>query len=227
MGLPKPTIHGLVKTLLMEGYLSQDKRTRKYMVGLRVVELGSIFADNLKINQVGRELVQRMSTSTGQNARIAIWDNDSMLITYNAFPSVEHLIFQQVGPRVPAYCTAIGKAVLSTLDDADLKGYLDREPLLRFTPNTMTDRPQLMKCLKNVATKGYASENGEFLFGMSCVAVPIYDESFKAIGSISLSGISDILSEKNLSKLIPILIQTGLELSRRMGYYPETTLTRK
>ncbi len=221
MDLPKPTVHGLVQTLLAEGYLSQDDQTRKYMVGLRVVELGSIFAGNLKINQVGGELVQRMAASTGQHARIAIWDNDSMLITHNAFPSIENLIFQQVGPRVPAYCTSIGKAVLSTLDDADLTDYLDRIPLLRFTPSTITEKSQLMSFLRDAVAAGYASENGEFLLGMSCVAVPIYDASFKAMGAISLSGTPDILSEKKLSEVVPLLIQTGLEISRRMGYHPE------
>ena len=222
MELPKPTVHGLVQTLLEEGYLSQDEQTRQYMVGLRVVEMGSIFAGNLKINQIGGELVQRMAANCHQHARIAIWEKYTMLISFNAFPSVESLIFQQVGPRVPAYCTSIGKAVLSTLDEEALSAYLERTEIIRFTPGTITDKKELAACLEEVAVNGYAPENGEFLLGLSCVGVPIYDDSFKAIGAISLSGTPEILREERLSEIVPQLIQTGLELSRRMGYHPET-----
>lgn len=222
VNLRKPTVHGLVQTLLEEGYLSQDEQTRQYMVGLRVVELGSIFAGNLKINQVGGELVQRMASGSGQHARIAIWDRDTMLISFNAFPSEESMVFQQVGPRVPAYCTSIGKAVLSTLNEAELEAYLERVPLQGFTPATITEKEKLQKCLKKSIANGYASENSEFFLGMSCVAVPVFDATFKAMGAISLSGTSDILESERLDEIVPLLIQTGLEISRRMGFHPES-----
>lgn len=227
MALPKPTVHGLVQTLLGEGYLGQDEQTRQYTVGLRVIEMGSIFAGNLKINQVGGELVQRMAAKCQQHARIAIWDNDTVLVTFNAFPSVESMVFQQVGPRVPGYCTSLGKAVLSSLDEAELAEYLDRTELIRYTQTTITDRQQLCDGLKKMAEQGYVTENGEFLMGTCCVGVPIFDESFKAIGSISLSGTPDILSEKQLSIVVPAIIQTGLEVSRRMGFHPEALPSRR
>lgn len=222
MNLPKPTVHGLVQTLLGAGFLSQDEHTRRYTVGLQVVELGSIFAGNLKINQAGAELVQRMAVSCCQHARIAIWDKDTMLITHNAFPSLESPTYQLIGPRVPAYCSSIGKAVLSALDDAGLTAYLERTPLQRFTPSTITDREALRDCLQEAAMQGYATENGEFMLGLSCVAVPVFDGSLRVTGAISLSGTPDILSGERLAEVVPLLIQTGQEVSRRMGYYPES-----
>ncbi len=222
VGLPKPTVHGLIQTLLEEGYLSQDVQTRQYSVGLRIVEMGSIFSGSLKINQVAGDLARRMAVSSGQHVRIAIWDNDTMLVTYNAFPSIDYLTFQQVGPRVPAYCTAIGKAALSTLDEAEFAAYLERTPLQRYTASTITDMKVLEECLGKAVADGYATENQEFLLGMSCVAVPIYDVTRKAIGAISLSGTSDILEKNRLGELVPILAQTGREISRRMGFFPES-----
>lgn len=221
-GLPKPTVHGLVQTLLEEGYISQDEQTRQYAVGLRVVELGSIFSGSLKINQVAGDLVRRMAVSTGQHVRIAIWDNDTMLVTYNAFPTVDHLIYQQIGPRIPGFCSAIGKAVLSALEERELAAYLDRTSLQKFTANTITSRKKLEKFLRRVAADGFATENQEFLLGMSCVAVPVFDASLKAVAAISLSGTPDILETDRLAELVPILVQTGFEISRRMGYFPES-----
>jgi len=222
MGLPKPTVHGLVQTLLGEGYLNQDEETRKYSVGLKLVELGSLQAGNLKINQVGGDLVQRLAVNTGLHARIAIWDHDSMLITLDAFPSVENIVLQRVGPRVPAYCTAVGKAVLFTMGDVEISAYIERNTLHRFTHNTITDTVQLKERLKAALESGYVTENNELLLGMSCVAVPIFDASCKAMGAISLSGTPDSIKGKRLSDVVPRIIQTGFEISRRMGYFPET-----
>lgn len=227
MSLPKPTVYGLVQTLLREGFLCQSEATRKYSVGLKVIEMGAVFAGNLKINQVAGELVQRLALNTGLNGRIAVWDSDSMLITLNLFPAMEFSHFQQVGPRVPAYCTAIGKAVLSTFDEADLAAYLNRSPLFRFTQTTITDQQLLHEDLVTSRELGYAQENGEFLLGLSCIAVPVFDGQAEAVGAISLSGTPQSLSDQRQTEVVSLLIQTGYEVSRRMGYRPEMVLASK
>ena len=98
MALPNTTVHGLVKTLCQEGFLSRDPRTRQYSMGLKVVELGTQLASTLRINQMGADLSQLLSISTGQSARIAIWNDGSILITLNTFPSVQYIQYQPVGP---------------------------------------------------------------------------------------------------------------------------------
>ncbi|MFH2131277.1 MAG: IclR family transcriptional regulator [bacterium] len=221
MDLPKPTVHGLVHTLLEEGYLQQDHQTRKYAIGLKVVELGLLFSSSIRINQVGGELVQRLAVSAQHNTRIATWDKDAMLITLNAFPTVEYFQMQQIGPRVPAYCTSIGKAVLMTLSEAELKGYLERVRLQAYTANTITNQSRLRADLEKARENGYAAEKSEFLMGMCCVATPVFDHAGKAMGAISVSGTIDLFNDKLSSKILPQLIQTGLEISRKLGYYPE------
>ena len=225
MGLPKPTVHGLVQTLHEDGFLSQDHETRKYAIGLKVVELGTILASNLKINQVGNEAVQRLSINTQHSAKIAIWDNDSMLITLNAFPTVDYFHYQQIGPRVPAYCTGIGKAVLSALPQSELSVYLNNTQLYSFTPNTLTSKEQLLHCLEKARQTGYATEKSELLVGVGCIAVPVFDQTGSAIAAISLSGTPDILLDEKLKEVVSQLIQTGIEVSRRMGYRPEAIQT--
>ncbi len=223
MGLPKPTVHGLVQTLHDEGFISQDVQTRKYSVGLKVVELGVLLAGNLKINQIAADLVQQLALNTQQNARIAIWDADSMLISQNLFPAIEFTQFQQIGPRVPAYCTGIGKAVLSTLTAARMDEYLEKTPLFRFTPHTITERGPLLRCLEEARENGYAMEKGELLQGLGCVAVPVFDFTGDAVGAISVSGTPDILVKKLLADIVSQLIPIGIEVSRRMGHRPEVS----
>lgn len=221
MDLPKTTIHGLVQTLAKQGFLNQDPETKRYTLGLRLYELGTLLPGTLKINQVGTELVQRLAINTGLISRIAIWDNNSVLITQNLFPTAEFFPYQQLGPRVPAYCTALGKAVLSTFIKTELERYLNITEMTKFTPHTVTSKKRLVQELKTYQQQGFAVESEEMFLGLSCIGIPVFDQSRKAIGAISLSGRPEILEEPALMGLIPELKETGMELSRRLGYFTE------
>jgi len=221
MDLPKTTTHGLVRTLAKQGFLNQDPETKRYTLGLRLYELGTSLPGTLKINQIGTELVQRLAITTGLIARIAIWDSNSMLITQSLFPTAEYYPYQQLGPRIPAYCTALGKAVLSTMIKPELVQYLTAIELTKFTSQTVTIKKQLIQELKTSEQQGYTKESEEMFLGLSCVGIPVFDHSRKAIGAISLSGRPDILMTETLKDLVPDLKETGMELSRRLGYFTE------
>ncbi|MBW2366603.1 MAG: IclR family transcriptional regulator C-terminal domain-containing protein, partial [Deltaproteobacteria bacterium] len=102
-----------------------------------------------------------------------------------------------------------------------IEDYLDKIPLIPINPNTIADKHTLRQCLKEAQENGYATERGELIMGIGCIAVPIFDFTGKAMGAISLSGTPDILVNKLLPEVVANLIQTGIEISRRMGYRPE------
>lgn len=220
MKLPKPTIHGLVQTLIDEGFLIQDKETRKYSLGLKIYELGIFLSGTLKINQVGGGLSQRLAKNTGQMVRLGLWDRDRVLITMNLFPATDDTFFFRqlgLGPQVPAYCSAVGKAILSTFTEDQLKGYLGRIELKRHTSHTITDPVALMENLKEARKKGYAWECEEYLNGLSCIATPIYDDSGDPVAAVSLSGGPEFLKLPNLAELSDKLRATAAEISMGMG----------
>ena len=65
MGLPKPTVHGLVRTLVKQGFVQQDPQTRKYRLGLKIYELGIVLAGSLDINQRGAGVAYQLASQTG------------------------------------------------------------------------------------------------------------------------------------------------------------------
>lgn len=220
LGLSKTTIHGLVKTLVARGFLSQDPETRKYSLGLNLYELSSTLAGTLKINQVGTPAAQRLARELKMLVRIAIWDNGTMLVAQNLFPDVQDIQLNQLGPRVPAYCSGIGKAVLSALSADSLDDYIDGVRLSSFTRHTITQKDALRKEIEASRIRGYALDNEEFLMGVACIAVPIIDHTAQPVASISVSGGPDYLKNKNLAAHTKKLKQTASEISRYMGHYP-------
>lgn len=221
LGLPKPTVHGLVRTLMKQGFVKQDPQTRKYRLGLRIYELGIILAGNLDINQRGAGLAYQLAKQTGLVSRIAIWDRDSALLTVNIEPRSHLLFAHQIGPRIPAYCSALGKALLAFLDPGELRGYFDRVKLKPFTANTITQKKQFQKELEETRRRGYSIDREENALGLACIGVPIFGVGGRLEGAISVSGdAKDIY--KRMKALLPELLKTGKEISRSLGYFPES-----
>jgi DNA-binding IclR family transcriptional regulator len=222
MNLAKPTAHGLIQTLVDNGFLLKDSDTKKYSLGLKIYELGIFLSGTLKINQAGYQALQRLSKKTGLMARIAIWNNGDVLVTLNLMPDVQIPMFQQLGPSVPAHCTGIGKAILSTFTPETLENYLSVTGLEKYTENTITDKSRLIRELEASAKRGYCLEKEEFMKGLSCIAVPVLNSSGKVEGSVSLSGNATLKSAFSFEELVSSLINTAGEISINLGYYPKS-----
>ncbi|SCY86747.1 IclR family transcriptional regulator [Desulfoluna spongiiphila] len=221
LGLAKPTIHGLVQTLADEGFLSQSDETRKYALGLRVYELGTCVISHLRVNQIGGAAVQRLARQTSLMSRIAIWDRDMVLVTLNRFPHDQCPPFTNLGPKVPAYCSAVGKAMLSTLPAEALATYFSQTRLVPLTPKTLTDEKALRDELTRARGLGYACESEEYIMGLACISAPLFDHSGRACAAISVSGAPELLEREEMPAIATDVMRTAGEISFALGFTPD------
>jgi DNA-binding IclR family transcriptional regulator len=222
LGLTKPTVHGLVQTLTMRGFLSQDPETRKYSLGLKIYDLCTFLASTLKVNQVGAAPAHQLANSINHMTRISIWDQNSTLVTLNILPGSKIKNFQTLGPRIPAYCSASGKAMLAWFHEKEISSYVKKTPLDSHTKNTITDKKYFLKELRQTKEKGFASDNEEYLPGMACVSCPVFDHTGQPTAAISVSSVPNILFGKGLDRITKEMKVTAKEISHSMGYTPKT-----
>jgi len=220
MGLAKGTAHNIINTLLQGGFLKQDPETRRYLLGHKLFTLGTIMAGTLEINQKGGGLAHQLAGRTGLVCRLAIWDNDAALVTLNAAPHYADSLSQQIGPRVVAYCSAIGRALLAYLKPQDLDAYMNDVELAPFTPRTVTDKSKLREILKQTIDQGYALNHEELIVGQTSIAATIFRSDGMLAAAISLSGSSDKIMGQQKSNVITDLRRTAIEISRYMGHFP-------
>lgn len=220
-GLARPTVHGIVQTLAGRGFLDQDPETRKYALGLTIYELGTLLSGSLSINQVGAAPAQRLARASGRMVRLAIWDRDTVIVTLNIVPETDIGTGYPLGPRVPAYCTAIGKSILLAMTGEEVRSYLNGLDLVPYTETTRTDRAMLIKEIDASRLNGYAVDEAEYLPGFFCIAAPVFDRTGRPVGAVSISGDEDILQEETRTSLSRRVMATAAEISRSMGYTPE------
>ncbi len=216
--LNKGTVWGLVTTLEQQQFLQQDPATRKYGVGPKLFELGMVYVSNLEINVKGARPAQSLAARTGLNARIGILDNGSVLITFLAVPRAEDYMSHQIGPRTPAYCSAIGKAVLANFEPAQLKEYLQNVDLVRHTRTTIVNRKQLRTELEETRKRGYSITREEMIPGLAALGAPIFGVNHELVGAISISESPGIVLGKRMEELGYELMRTAASISREMGY---------
>lgn len=220
MGLPRATVHGLVRTLLHNGFLQQDPASRKYSLGFKVYELGAILGSSLEINRKASAPLHELARRTRLEARISIWDRDSVLLTMGASIRSQ-AFFARIGPRMPGYCSASGKVFLAYMSAEDLEGYLGRTKLARHTATTLVTRSHILKETREIRMRGYATNRDELIHGLVAFAAPIFGRSRGVDATISISLMSGKIEKKAEPGLIEELLKSAALISRDMGYSPE------
>jgi len=219
LGLGKGTVHNIAKTLCEEGLLRQEPDTRKYVLGTRLFSLGSMVAGTLEINRAAMMPATRLAQKTGMVCRVGIWDNGAVLITLQLEPGGPPVTANQIGPRVNAYGTAIGRALLAYLPEKDLKEYLKNTRFRKYTALTISTKKQVLEELKATRSLGYAFNDQGFILGRCSLAAPFFFSNGKLAAALSLSGDAKDFTPKKKSRMAEHLLKTSSEINRGMGLF--------
>ena len=220
LNLAKTTVHGLVSTLEINGFLKKDASTRKYRLGFALFELGTIQAADLEINQRAFYPLHELSNETNRLCRVAIWDRESVVVTMNVQPQGHEITARQFGPRLPGYCTALGKAILANMPESELNAYLDEINLIAYTPNTIKDRQLLAEDLSQARARGYSISRMEILPHQAGLGAPVLDISGRTMGAISTRLNVEDLDTDFKTTTASHLMRTAHQISMDMGYQP-------
>nr|WP_306365062.1 IclR family transcriptional regulator [Nocardia sp. CC227C] len=207
-GLPLPTIHRLVRTLVDLGYLHQDP-SRQYVLGPKLIKLGESSARML--SSQARPHLARLVDELGESANMAMLDGDR--IVYVAQVPSRHSVrmFTEVGRRVLPHCTAVGKVILAGMPPERVRELLQRTGMPRYTDHTVTDAREFTRQLEHAAETGYAMDDGEQEVGVRCVAVAVPEAPARL--AVSISGPAGRMSDELVARAVPLLAQVGRALA--------------
>lgn len=223
-GLSKSTAHRYVATLVNLGYLEQDVETRRYHLGPASMGLGVAAVSSLEVTQAAGRSLQLLADETNHTVSMAILDGADIVYVDRRRPARAGFRIElniQVGTRLPAYCTAMGKVLLAHRDPASLRAVLDRVDLARRGPKTITAREQLTTTLAEVALTGLAVNDEELASGLRSLAVPVRDRTgtvVAAVGTAVHLSAWNATVEAVVARLETPLRRTAREISHRMGY---------
>lgn len=218
IGLHKSTVHRILQTLCYRGYVEKEKDRERYRLGIKIVELGIRFFNDLEIRKIAAHFLVQLAKSFDEVVHLVLPDDGEVVYIDRREASQVISMHSKVGRRAPMHCTAVGKAILSTLPEEEVRHILKVRGMPGFTHKTITDPDKLIEQLKEIKHNGFAIETEENEVGIICAGTPIYDYSGRAIGAISVSGPANRMKEKGMERIGQEIKHAGLEISAKLGY---------
>lgn len=186
LGLPKPTVHRLLATAEEEGFLQRAVDGRSYGPGKRLRRLAANTLSSQRIRTERLLIMQALAEEVGETCNLAAPSRYGMVYLDRVETHWPLRIQLPVGTQVPFHCTASGKMYLSSLRTEKLQRLLGALQLEKRTPQTLTDIERLFDELGAIRTRGYSTDNEEFMEGMCAVAVPIKDSEGRLLTTLSV-----------------------------------------
>lgn len=214
------TVHHLLATLSHHHVIDQDLASKRYHLGIRLIEWGKIALGNTSLTQVALPYMERIFNETGYTVsllmfkrllRIPLFEiNSRQMLSANSAP----LDFFTL------HATGSGKLLLAFLPESDFKNFLATTNLERFTSTTITDPIRLSDELVNIRDRGIAFDREEYGQGVSCISVPVKDASRRVIACIDMVFPLMNIDEKAMQSMAAVMARTASELSiqvQKMG----------
>lgn len=219
--LPRPTVSRLVATLEKLGYVRQNKETKKYLLGLKLLHLGAAVQAGLQLKEIAGPVLARLRDKLRETVYIDVMDGDDR-VCIDSFPGLNAVrTIVEVGQRSPLYAGGDSRMLLSSLSDKELDAYLKRTELAPYTPETITDPETLKRVVSEIRKKGYSRSVNEFSPGSACISAPVRNANGKIVAAVSVSFPESKAGTEYEEVCRPEVMGAALEISRLLGYKPE------
>jgi len=218
LGMNKSTVFNIIDTLEQNGYLRRNAKTSRYGLGLKLLQLSYNMYSTFDLRQNLYPYLSEISAKTGETVYLGMLSDDHAEVVYvdALLPSSRMTIRNNIGVRAPVYCTAIGKALLSALSDADIKNVLEK-PLERFTPFTIISKDMLWEELARIRKRGFAIDEMEHEYGIKCVGISINNPDRRPLCGVSISGPSLRFNQESIEKYAALLFELKSKLEGSAG----------
>ena len=222
VGISKSTVHRLLATLECKRFLIRDSATGKYHLGYRFLEMASqVFED---VNQQwALPYLRCLADECGETVDLAVLDDDHVIYLQVVESQQRVKLAVAVGQRLPAFCTATGKAFLAFLPANRVQMILGSD-LTRYTENTHTELADLDKDLQETRKRGFAISEHEYEKDVNAVAAPILAVDGYPLAAIAIVGPSFRLPRERMLVLGPIIQKVVVSITREVGLTALSTM---
>lgn len=220
IGINSSTTFRLLASLASHNYVERDPDSGRYALGLACLELARSYQMNNVVRRAAIPLMETLRDQTGETVHLAVLDR--LEVVYLEKLHGLHaigLMSSQVGGRIPAYCTGLGKLLLAHVEPERVKSQFEDFKFIRYTTTTLDSVETLLTELETIRRVGYAFDWGEHESEVRCIAAPVYDAHGKVIAAISLAGPANRMEPLDSPAQIELVVRSAQEISGRLGYH--------
>jgi IclR family transcriptional regulator, pca regulon regulatory protein len=213
-GLTRGTAYRFCRTLLSLEYLDEVGPST-FRPGVKCISLAQAALGSRGIIQVAMPFLNALRDRVQESVNMVILDGTDIVYVARLLNSDLITLRVNVGSRMPAYATSLGRSILAFLPPKETASILERSDLQPLTPWTLTTRDAIEASLVEIRAKGYAYNEQGVAPGLRGIAAPILDATARPIASINLSVARPLTDDEVSTHLAPEVMETARQISAR------------
>ena len=220
LDLPRASVFRLLQTLEQLGFVERVGDSTSYKLGIAVLRLGFEYLASMELTEHGRPIIDALCGATGLSAHLVV--RDGREVVFVAKSAGRSFMFNsiQVGARLPAHATVLGRILLAGLSLAELDQLYAGVELQAFTPQTPTTLAALKNAIDADAQRGYGISQGGFESGISTIAAPVFDDRHKVTAAVSVTVPAQRVEPQLLEDYVTQVCLAATHLSQRISHMP-------
>jgi IclR family transcriptional regulator, acetate operon repressor len=205
----KTSAFRILYTLENVGYVEKDETNGKYRLGLGIVSAARKRIAGSSLVQVARPHLKRLRDGFEETINLATLHKNEIVYSEIFESGHSFRMTDSVGSRISWHSTALGKAIAAFLPEERVKAILQKSPMKKFTPNTITSQREYLKVLANVKAEGFGLDFEESELGATCIASPIFGAENAIVGALSVSGPTPRIQSKQTKIIQALKVASG------------------
>lgn len=220
LDLPRASVFRMLQTLEQGGFVERVGDGASYKLGLSVLRLGFEFLASMELTEHGRPVIESLRDATGYSAHLVV--RDAREVVFIAKAAGRSALFHsiQVGARLPAHATVLGRLLLSGLDMAALSQLYPEAELPAFTPRTPTTLKALKPLIDQDRANGYGVSQGGFETGISTIAAPVFNDRGEVTAAVSIAVPAQKINDTELADLVEHVKTAAGQLTDLISHLP-------
>jgi DNA-binding IclR family transcriptional regulator len=216
IGIHKSTVHRLLATLEEKRFVERDPTSGFYRLGIQMFQMAYLTLEHNDLRQIATPHLRRLSERYRETVSLAILDGTEM-VYLDVIESPQRVkLAAATGQRLPAFCTASGKAILAFSGEKGLQRVFD-QGMPQYTQNTLVLPAKLLENIRQIQEQGYALSLQEFEEGINAIAAPIMDHNNQPAASIAVAGPSFRLTQERMMEMGPDILATAHDIAIAAG----------
>ena len=214
-GLTRAGARRILLTLQTLGYVESDGKL--FALTPRILDLGFAYLSSMPIWNVAEPLMEALVEQVKESCSAGVLEGTD--IVYVLRVSTRKIMRNSlgVGSRLPAYCTSIGRMLLSGLPDDEVRALLQASVLEARTRHTLTDVDALLARVQQARRQGWCMVNQELEEGLVSMAAPIVNRAGRIVAAINISGQANRTPPRQMQEaMLAPLREAAQEISRRL-----------
>lgn len=221
VGMHKSTVHRLLLTLEEKRFVERDSSSGAYHLGINMLQMAYLTLENNDLRRIAIPYLRRLCEQFRETISLSILDGVDMVYLEVIESQQRVKLAAATGQRLPAFCTASGKAILAFSPDGVLQQVFEHG-MPQYTQNTLDSPERLSENLNQIRGQGFSLSLQEFEEGINAIAAPILDHNNQPIASIAVAGPSYRLTLDRMIEIGPKLLDTVGEVSIAVEMAPNT-----